>query len=136
MRRRIRHSSPRPSGGEVVRGRSRPSYRASQPAQTVAIQGAGGSVERIALTARGGLPACATCGAPLPGPSVKWASLRRYCSVPCRRRKEYARRTWDRLQGWIRAAEMNATWPVLTPAQREAHRRHGEGLRHDAGARP
>jgi hypothetical protein len=79
---------------------------------------------------------CQTCGAPLPGAPAKWRTLRRYCGPRCRRQREFARRKWDRAQAWIRAADMNAAWPGLNPAQRENHRRLGEELRREAGARP
>ena len=79
---------------------------------------------------------CLVCTAPLPGPAAPWGCQRRYCSVRCRRRREHQRRSWDRLQGWVRAAEMNAVFPGLTTEQRGAHRRRGEELRRAAGPRP
>ena len=79
---------------------------------------------------------CLTCGAPMPGAPAKWRTLRRYCGVPCRRRMEYRRRQWDRLQGWIRAADMNSAWPGLNAHQQEAHRQRGSELRREAGPRP
>jgi len=87
-------------------------------------------VEKLPVTA------CRTCGIPLPRTSSGKGRARRYCGPRCRRRKEYARRTWDRLQGWIRAADLNAAWEGFTPRQREAHRRHGDTLRRLAGVRP
>ena len=79
--------------------------------------------------------ACAHCGAQVVF-LAGTGRTRLYCGPRCRRLKEFARRRWDRAQGWIRAAEMNASWSGLSPEQRENHRRLGEELRRNAGARP